>query len=61
VPVEDNPLGRILVNGQRTLPQLIMVNRRGRRFTNEAANYNAFGAVPRRGRLASSTPTCRAG
>jgi len=22
-----------------------MVNRRGRRFTNEAANYNAFGAA----------------
>ena len=45
VPVEDNPLGRILVNGQRTLPHSIMVNRRGRRFTNEAANYNAFGAA----------------
>ena len=45
VPVEDNPMGRILVNGQRTLPHSIMVNRRGRRFTNEAANYNAFGAA----------------
>ena len=45
VPVADNPLGRILVNGQRTLPHSIMVNRRGRRFTNEAANYNAFGAA----------------
>ena len=45
VPVDDNPLGRILVNGQRTLPHSIMVNRRGRRFTNEAANYNAFGAA----------------
>jgi 3-oxosteroid 1-dehydrogenase len=45
VPVEENPLGRILVNGQRTLPHSIMVNRRGRRFTNEAANYNAFGAA----------------
>jgi succinate dehydrogenase/fumarate reductase flavoprotein subunit len=45
VPVESNPLGRILVNGQRTLPHSIMVNRRGRRFTNEAANYNAFGAA----------------
>ena len=45
VPVSDsNPMGRILVNGQRTLPHSIMVNRRGRRFTNEAANYNAFGA-----------------
>ena len=45
VPVDDNPLGRILVNGQRTLPHSIMINRRGRRFTNEAANYNAFGAA----------------
>jgi succinate dehydrogenase/fumarate reductase flavoprotein subunit len=45
VPEESNPLGRILVNGQRTLPHSIMVNKRGRRFTNEAANYNAFGAA----------------
>jgi succinate dehydrogenase/fumarate reductase flavoprotein subunit len=45
VPVEENALGRVLVNGQRTLPHSIMVNRRGRRFTNEAANYNAFGAA----------------
>jgi 3-oxosteroid 1-dehydrogenase len=40
-----NDMGRALVNGQRTLPHSIMVNRRGRRFTNEAANYNAFGAA----------------
>lgn len=45
VPIESNPMGRVLVNGQRTLPHSIMVNRRGRRFTNEAANYNAFGAA----------------
>jgi 3-oxosteroid 1-dehydrogenase len=45
VPPEENSMGRILVNGQRTLPHSIMVNRRGRRFTNEAANYNAFGAA----------------
>ena len=45
VPLESNPMGRTLVNGQRTLPHSIMVNRRGRRFTNEAANYNAFGAA----------------
>jgi succinate dehydrogenase/fumarate reductase flavoprotein subunit len=45
VPVSANPIGQILVNGQRTLPHSIMVNRRGRRFTNEAANYNAFGAA----------------
>lgn len=45
VPEHANPMGRVLVNGQRTLPHSIMVNRRGRRFTNEAANYNAFGAA----------------
>lgn len=45
VPVECNRMGRVLVNGQRTLPHSIMVNQRGRRFTNEAANYNAFGAA----------------
>jgi len=45
VPKEENPMGRVLVNGQRTLPHSIMVNRRGRRFTNEAANYNAFGGA----------------
>ena len=45
VPVEENPMGRVLINGQRTLPHSIMVNKRGRRFTNEAANYNAFGGA----------------
>lgn len=45
VPEEENPMGRVLINGQRTLPHSIMVNRRGRRFTNEAANYNAFGGA----------------
>ncbi len=33
------------VNGERTRPHCIMVNRRGHRFTNEAANYNALGAA----------------
>jgi succinate dehydrogenase/fumarate reductase flavoprotein subunit len=45
VPREENPMGQVLINGQRTLPHCIMVNKRGRRFTNEAANYNAFGAA----------------
>ena len=36
---------RLLIMGQRTLPGSIMVNKHGRRFTNEAANYNAFGAA----------------
>jgi hypothetical protein len=31
------------VNGERTRPHCILVNRQGVRFTNEAANYNALG------------------
>ncbi len=34
-----------LTNRERTNPRCIMVNRSGRRFANEAANYNAFGAA----------------
>jgi succinate dehydrogenase/fumarate reductase flavoprotein subunit len=34
-----------LVLRERTLPRSIMVNRKGVRFTNEAANYNALGAA----------------
>ncbi|RBY83671.1 FAD-binding dehydrogenase [Geodermatophilus sp. TF02-6] len=34
-----------LVNRERTLPGAILVDRRGRRFTNEAANYNALGGA----------------
>lgn len=33
------------VNGERTRPGTIIVNGHGDRFTNEAANYNAFGAA----------------
>ena len=35
----------LLVTSERTFPGSIMVNREGKRFTNEAANYNAFGAA----------------
>jgi len=35
----------LLVNLERTLPRSIMVNGQGRRFTNEAANYNALGGA----------------
>jgi len=35
----------LLVLRERTLPRSIMVNRFGRRFTNEAANYNALGGA----------------
>lgn len=34
-----------LVNRERTLPGSIMVNRNGKRFTNEATNYNALGGA----------------
>jgi succinate dehydrogenase/fumarate reductase flavoprotein subunit len=34
-----------LILRERTLPRSIMVNKRGRRFTNEAANYNALGGA----------------
>ena len=44
VPVGDQ-MAAWQVNGERTRPHCIMVNRRGRRFTNEAANYNALGAA----------------
>jgi succinate dehydrogenase/fumarate reductase flavoprotein subunit len=49
VPIIDVPVGDRMaawqVNGERTRPHCIMVNRRGQRFTNEAANYNALGAA----------------
>jgi succinate dehydrogenase/fumarate reductase flavoprotein subunit len=45
LPKNINPMDQIMINGHRTRPGSIMVNRRGKRFTNEAANYNAFGAA----------------
>jgi succinate dehydrogenase/fumarate reductase flavoprotein subunit len=45
VPTDIIPMGRQLLTYERTMPGSIMVNRQGRRFTNEAANYNAFGAA----------------
>jgi succinate dehydrogenase/fumarate reductase flavoprotein subunit len=45
VPTDVNPMGRQLLTYERTMPGSIMVNRQGRRFTNEASNYNAFGAA----------------
>jgi succinate dehydrogenase/fumarate reductase flavoprotein subunit len=45
VPATVNPMGRQLCTYERTMPGSLMVNRRGRRFTNEASNYNAFGAA----------------
>ncbi|MDO9362570.1 MAG: FAD-dependent oxidoreductase [Sphingopyxis sp.] len=45
VPESESSTGKTLVAGQRSLPHSIMVNRAGKRFTNEAANYNAIGAA----------------
>lgn len=45
VPREQVSTGITLVAGIRSLPRSIMVNRKGRRFTNESANYNAIGAA----------------
>jgi 3-oxosteroid 1-dehydrogenase len=45
VPLDVNPMGRQLLTYERTMPGSIMVNRHGKRFTNEASNYNAFGAA----------------
>ncbi len=50
VPVIDveNDAGETIpwmINRERVQPRSIMVNRAGRRFANEASNYNAFGAA----------------
>jgi 3-oxosteroid 1-dehydrogenase len=50
IPVADLPEGinamnRAMISADRTRPRSIMVNRYGRRFANEAANYNAFGGA----------------
>jgi len=45
VPTEINPMGRQLLTYERTMRGTLMVNRHGKRFTNEASNYNAFGAA----------------
>ena len=41
----DGRADQHLFAAERARPRSIMVNRAGRRFTNEAANYNAFGAA----------------
>jgi succinate dehydrogenase/fumarate reductase flavoprotein subunit len=45
MPADIVPTGQQLLTYERTLPGAIMVNRSGWRFTNEASNYNAFGAA----------------
>ncbi len=41
----DGAPNGLLTSRERALPGSIMVNRYGRRFANEAANYNAFGGA----------------
>ena len=45
VPDADGEPFAWMVNRERVQPRTIMVNRAGRRFANEASNYNAFGAA----------------
>lgn len=45
IPSSIVATGQQLLTYERTLPGAIMVNKSGKRFTNEAANYNAFGAA----------------
>ena len=45
VPPDVNKMGVQLLTYERTMPGGLMVNRHGKRFTNEASNYNAFGAA----------------
>ncbi|MFC9834216.1 FAD-dependent oxidoreductase [Rhodococcus sp. NPDC127530] len=45
LPDGVNEMNRVMVNADRTRPRSIIVNRSGQRFTNEAANYNAFGGA----------------
>lgn len=42
VPPGVNSMDRMMISGDRTRPRSIIVNRHGRRFANEAANYNMF-------------------
>lgn len=45
LPERINRMNRMMINADRTRPRSIMINRKGRRFTNEAASYNAIGGA----------------
>ncbi len=62
LPEGINSMNLEMINGDRTRPRSIMVNRTGRRFTNEAVSYNSVvGASIRRTSPRSGTPTCPRG
>jgi succinate dehydrogenase/fumarate reductase flavoprotein subunit len=45
LPPGINSMNREMITGDRTRPRSIMVNRQGRRFTNEAVNYHGIGGA----------------
>jgi 3-oxosteroid 1-dehydrogenase len=45
LPEGMNSMNRMMINADRTRPRSIIVNKKGRRFTNEAASYNAIGGA----------------
>jgi 3-oxosteroid 1-dehydrogenase len=45
LPPGINDMNTFMLAGDRSRPRTIMVNASGRRFSNEAANYNAFGGA----------------
>jgi succinate dehydrogenase/fumarate reductase flavoprotein subunit len=45
LPPGVNPMNREMITGDRTRPRSILINRQGRRFTNEAVNYNGIGGA----------------
>ncbi len=45
VPTPHGTTAGWQVNGERSRPHSILVNKKGKRFANEAANYNALGAA----------------
>jgi len=45
LPPGINSMNRLLLSSDRSRPRSIMINNKGRRFSNEAANYNAFGGA----------------
>lgn len=45
LPEGVNDMNRAMINAERTRPRSLMISREGRRFTDEAANYNAFGGA----------------